>query len=238
MKVSSFIGRIVVIFLMTSVTKYSILDPFATAFSLPPKKEKSAKSQQRQQQQQNRKEVVAPSSRRMFFGYASGVVGGIGSIFQLLPEPANAAIKTGAANPFTGDYDDPNHPGCLRQVKVVGAPMNGVSGSRSAFPLIKITGWDGPDDNPSKSCTTPPPSRDVLWQVEGSVRSSSSALVDFSLRGGPFEPIPVKYESGQMIFPDGNRWKKLPGEQKNRRPKDMSTLSSGPKKRERDDYDY
>ena len=45
--------------------------------------------------------------------------------------------KTGSASPFTGDYDDPNHPGCLRQVKVVGAPIRG-DGSRSPIPVIEV----------------------------------------------------------------------------------------------------
>lgn len=150
------------------------------------------------------------------------------------PEPANAAIKTGAANSFTGDYDDPNHPGCLRQVKVVGGPLNG-SGTRSAFPVIEIVGYDN-EKGESKVCKERPPSRDYLWEVKGSVRSPSTALVDFSRRGGPEDPILVKYENGGIVFPDGNKWKKIP-EQKDRRPKDLSTLSDGPRFRERDDDD-
>ena len=127
----------------------------------------------------------------------------------------------------------------LRQVKVVGGPLNG-SGTRSAFPVIEITGYDGKggsDESESKVCTTRPSSLDDLWQVSGSVRSPTTAKVDFSRRGGPDEPILVTYENGAILFPDGNNWKKIP-EQKDRRPKDLSTLSDGPKFRERDDDDY
>ena len=76
--------------------------------------------------------------RRQFFGQLAGaaaLVAGAGE--------ANAALKTGASSVFTGDYDDPNHPGCLRQVKVVGAPLKG-DGTRSAYPVIVsnyITTW-------------------------------------------------------------------------------------------------
>ena len=53
--------------------------------------------------------------RRNFFG----IVGSAGAAALLgASGPANAAaLKTGLASPFTGDFDDPNHPGCLRQVK-------------------------------------------------------------------------------------------------------------------------
>jgi len=223
MKKTSFSGFAVMAFFLASVA--TVVNPSA-AFS--PQKQIEAWQQ---------KNVVAtPSSRRAFFGkfsesaYATAI---IGFVLQELPESANAAIKTGAASAFTGDYDDPNHPGCLRQVKVVGAPMNGVSGTRSAFPVIEITGWDGPDG--SKACTTRPPSREDLWEVKGSVKSSSSAVIDFSLKSGPPDLL-AKYEDGGIVFPDGNKWKKV-SEKKDRRPKEMSTLSSGPKFRERDDDD-
>jgi len=219
--------------LLMTVAAASIVDP-SSAFS--PQKQQAKTQQQQQQQQQEQQTPEASSSRRVFFGnvvaesaFSVAVCSGI----LQHPKPAHAAIKTGAANSFTGDYDDPNHPGCLRQVKIVGGPLNG-SGTRSAYPVMEITGWDG--DGNTKTCTTRPPSRDNLWLVKGSVRSPSTALVDFSRRGGPAEPSLVTYESDGIVFPDGNQWKKIP-EQKDRRPKDLSTLSDGPKSRERDDDD-
>jgi len=112
--------------------------------------------------------------------------------------------------------------------------MNGISGTRSAFPVLKISGWDGPDDG-GNMCKVPPPNRGVLWQVEGSVKSSNTAMVVFNERGVPLDPVLVTYENGRMIFPDGTKWKKRGDEPKDRRPRDMSTLGSGPKFRERDD---
>ena len=120
----------------------------------------------------------------------------------------------------------------LRQVKVVGSPMNGISGTRSPYPIIEITGYDNPSTD-SNVCKSRPPTRDDLWQVTGAVKTPSSAIVDFSLRGGP-DNLVAKYKDGGIVFPDGNRGKKV-GEKKERRPKEMGTLSSGPKFRERDD---
>ena len=100
---------------------------------------------------------------------------------------------------------------------------------------MEITGYDG--NGESKVCKERPPSRDFLWQAKGSVKSPTTAMLDLSLRGGGDEPIPIKYENGGIVFPDGNKWKKIP-EQKERRPKDMSTLSDGPRFREKDDDDY
>jgi len=211
----------------------------SAAFSPQTQQAKTQRSQEQHhhhQHQPQKQEVEAPPSRRAFFSriagsaFSAALVGG--GILQH-PEHANAAtIKTGAANSFTGDYDDPNHPKCLRQVKVVGGPLNG-SGTRSAYPIIEITAWDG-NGGESKTCTTRPPTVEDLWQVSGSVRSTSTALVDFSSRGGPDDPLLITYEGGSIVFPDGNKWKKT-SEQKDRRPKELSTLSSGPKFREQDD---
>jgi len=115
-------------------------------------------------------------------------------------------------------------------VKIVGAPLGG-SGIRSSNPVIEIVGWDGTEG--AKTCTTRPPSRDSLWEVKGTVKSQSTATLDFSMRGGP-DNVLVNYENGAILFPDGNKWKKV-AEKKDRRPKNMSTLGSGPAFRERDD---
>mmetsp|Transcript_29017 Transcript_29017/g.43843 ORF Transcript_29017/g.43843 Transcript_29017/m.43843 type:complete len:183 (+) Transcript_29017:54-602(+) len=156
--------------------------------------------------------------RRSFFG----VVSGSASAF-LLANNANAAggIKTGASSSFTGDYDDPNHPGCLRQVKVVGAPLKG-DGTRSAYPNVEVVGWDGKEG--VKACTDRP-TREQLWKIEGKMKSNTEALIDFSPKGGPSDLL-AKYSDGGIVFPDGNKWEKVPQGTNNRRPKDMSTLKS------------
>lgn len=156
------------------------------------------------------------SSRRQFFG-AMGA-----SAAAILAQEANAATaKTGQASPFTGFYDDPNHPNCLRQVKVVGAPLR-ADGSRSAYPQMLVTGYDGKGD--SAMCTDRPTRAD-LWKVEGTVKSTTEAYVDFSPKGGPSKLL-AKFEDGGIVFPDGNKWVKVAGGTSDRLPADMSTLKS------------
>lgn len=134
-----------------------------------------------------------------------------------------ATAKTGQASPFTGDYDDPNHPGCLRQVKVVGAPLRG-DGSRPANPIIEVVGYDGKSSD-SKTCTDRP-TREELWKVQGQVnRNNVEAIIDFSPKGGP-ENLKATFIDGGIVFPDGNKWTKVFGGTNDRRPKDMSTLKS------------
>jgi hypothetical protein len=158
-------------------------------------------------------------SRRGAFGMLGA---GAAAAFLMQPQAANAAAaKTGAASPFTGDYNDPNHPECLRQVKVVGAPLR-ADGTRSQYPLIEVTGYDGKGD--SKICTDRP-TRDDLWKVQGTVKSTNSAVIDFSPKGGPTNLL-ATYEDGGIVFPDGNKWTKVPRGTDSRRPADMSTLKS------------
>merc|ERR1712127_1093539 len=122
---------------------------------------------------------------------------------------------------FTGDYNDPNHPGCLRQVKVVGAPLKG-DGTRSAYPVIEVTGYDGKGE--SAMCSERP-SREDLWKVQGKVKSNTAATIDFSSKGGPADML-AQWDQDGIVFPDGNKWKKVAMGTNDRRPKDMSTLKS------------
>eukprot|EP00547_Thalassionema_nitzschioides_P006900 CAMPEP_0194199986 /NCGR_PEP_ID=MMETSP0156-20130528/791_1 /TAXON_ID=33649 /ORGANISM="Thalassionema nitzschioides, Strain L26-B" /LENGTH=180 /DNA_ID=CAMNT_0038924943 /DNA_START=88 /DNA_END=630 /DNA_ORIENTATION=- len=163
--------------------------------------------------------ALAPSkmNRRNFFG----VVSGSASAFVLANNANAAALKTGAASPFTGDYDDPNHPGCLRQVKVVGAPLKG-DGTRSAYPVVEVVGWDGKEG--AKACTERP-NREQLWKVDGKIKNNAEALIDFSSKGGPKDLL-AKYADGGIVFPDGNKWTKVIAGTNTRRPKDMTTLKS------------
>lgn len=138
------------------------------------------------------------------------------------PQIASAtAAKTGAASPFQGDYDDPNHPSCLRQVKVVGAPLR-ADGSRSQYPVIEVTGYDGKG---SGATCTDRPTRADLWKVTGTVKSKDTAVIDFSPKGGPKDLL-AKFENDGIVFPDGNKWTKVPRGTNSRRPEDMSTLKS------------
>ncbi|KAL3941754.1 MAG: hypothetical protein SGBAC_003933 [Bacillariaceae sp.] len=154
--------------------------------------------------------------RRQWFGQAAGAA----AVLVAGAQDAQAALKTGAASPFTGDYDDPNHPGCLRQVKVVGAPLR-ADGIRPKYPVMEVTGYDGKGE--AAMCSDRP-TRDDLWKIQGKLLSDSEAIIDFSPKGGPAS-LKAKYDGG-IIFPDGNKWTKVPFGTNDRRPEDMSTLKS------------
>mmetsp|Transcript_4056 Transcript_4056/g.6379 ORF Transcript_4056/g.6379 Transcript_4056/m.6379 type:complete len:135 (-) Transcript_4056:14-418(-) len=88
-----------------------------------------------------------------------------------------AAPLTVEAIDFTGDYADPKHPNCLRQVQVLDGKKATVSGT------------DG-----TPGC--PPDGSGRAWSLAGSV-NKDTILVDFSPKGGPanllgkWEPEPV-----------------------------------------------
>lgn len=157
--------------------------------------------------------------RRNVFSALAGSAAGL----LIAAESASAtSAKTGQASPFTGEYDDPNHPNCLRQVKVVGAPLRG-DGTRSANPIIEVTGYDGKSGD--KMCTDRP-TRSDLWKLQGTVnRNNVEAVIDFSPKGGP-KNLKATFDNDGIVFPDGNRWTKVVGGTRNRLPTDMSTLKS------------
>eukprot|EP00552_Chaetoceros_brevis_P004917 CAMPEP_0197736640 /NCGR_PEP_ID=MMETSP1435-20131217/2560_1 /TAXON_ID=426625 /ORGANISM="Chaetoceros brevis, Strain CCMP164" /LENGTH=185 /DNA_ID=CAMNT_0043324847 /DNA_START=52 /DNA_END=609 /DNA_ORIENTATION=- len=173
--------------------------------------------------------ALAPSSnvraavdRRQMFGIIGSAISGA-AVLATVPDEANAiALKVGPASPFTGDFEDPNHPGCLRQVKVVGAPLR-ADGTRPVNPIIEVTGYDG--NGSGKVCTEADrPTRSDLWKVQGKMKSNTVASLDFSSKGGP-AGVTGTWDDG-IIFPDGNKWTKIPTGTPNRRPKDMTTLKS------------
>mmetsp|Transcript_22802 Transcript_22802/g.52264 ORF Transcript_22802/g.52264 Transcript_22802/m.52264 type:complete len:193 (-) Transcript_22802:101-679(-) len=170
---------------------------------------------------------LAPSNAKTFvnrreaFGIFGAALTGAAAITLSPPEAEAAALKTGIKSPFTGDYEDPNHPGCLRQVKVVGAPLRG-DGTRPVNPVMEIVGYDG---NGSDKVCTERPTRADLWKIKGKVKSDTEVLIDFSPKGGPSDLV-GKYDKDGIVFPDGNKWTKIPYGTPDRRPKDMSTLTA------------
>ena len=160
--------------------------------------------------------------RREMFGVIGSAITGAAVVASAPGEAqATPALKVGPANPFTGDYDDPNHPGCLRQVKVVGAPLR-ADGTRPRYPIMEITGYDG---NGSDKVCTERPTRADLWKIQGTVKSNTEAFIDFTPKGGPADLV-GKWDGEGIVFPDGNKWTKVPFGTKNRLPSDMSTLKS------------
>lgn len=72
-------------------------------------------------------------SRRGFLGTAAAIAS---------PLAAHAVpARTGPNSLFNGEYDDPKHPGCLRSVKVGGAPLL-PDGRRSRKPQALVAGVD------------------------------------------------------------------------------------------------
>uniref|UniRef100_A0A7S2R731 Uncharacterized protein n=1 Tax=Eucampia antarctica TaxID=49252 RepID=A0A7S2R731_9STRA len=171
--------------------------------------------------------ALAPSKptvgRRQLFGIVGSAVTAA-AVMASSPEGAEAlALKVGPASPFSGDYEDPNHPGCLRQVKVVGAPLKG-DGTRPNTPIIEITGYDG--SGKGSTCTEADrPSREQLWKVQGKLKSNTVASIDFSSKGGPANLVGT-FDTDGIVFPDGNKWTKIDFGTPKRRPIDMRTLKS------------
>jgi len=122
--------------------------------------------------------------------------------------------KAGPSANFSGEFDDPNHPNCLRKVYVLGSPRL-PSGKKDPRAQVIINGVD--NDAGTKSCSGPA-DQDKVWVVKGKLLDAESASFDFSPKGGPTEVL-AKYDSTTdgIIFPDGNKWTKVPGGTPDRR---------------------
>lgn len=144
------------------------------------------------------------------------------------PMAANAvSARTGLSSPINGEYDDANHPGCLRSVKVVGPSMT-PAGTKSRKNQAVLTGVDGLGGVSACPPGQKPTVKDV-WKLKGVVaEDGQSMLVDFSPKGGPGELL-AKYEGGDkpgLVFPDGNKWSKVLSGTPERRPSNPKTLNS------------
>ena len=106
---------------------------------------------------------------------------------QALAPGAAHAVKaqTGQSSVFTGEYDDPFHPGCLRSVKVVGAKI-GPDGRKQRKPTAYVKGVDSLPKG-FKGCKPGvQPTLEDMWSLEGQVsEDGESIVIDFSPKGGP-----------------------------------------------------
>jgi hypothetical protein len=156
-----------------------------------------------------------------------GLLSSFAAVAAIPALPALAvSARTGMFSPFIGEYDDANHPGCLRSVKVVGAKMN-AAGIRERFPTAYIKGTDQKEGQ--KSCSGTPELADV-WSLTGKVSESGDEIyIDFSPKGGP-AGVTGKLDTfggaEGILFPDGNKWTKVASGTPERRPK-LATLNSG-----------
>merc|ERR1719382_1579634 len=91
---------------------------------------------------------------------------------------------------WSGQYDDPKHPGCLRQIIKDGDQFI-ISGSSSR---------DG-----SKECTGSVKTQ-KRWSLVGTT-NGDEMTIDFSKKGGPKDAKALLTKDG-IKFPDGNKWVK------------------------------
>lgn len=124
---------------------------------------------------------VAFSRRAAAAGILSAAV-----LLVMAPVATEAAVDD-AFNGFTGDYADPKHPNCLRNVQVIGRKAS-------------VSGTDGTPGCPSDGSGR-------KWSLVGSV-DSDKIFVDFSPKGGP-KDLEGQWESEPVPgirWPDGNLW--------------------------------
>mmetsp|Transcript_12380 Transcript_12380/g.39117 ORF Transcript_12380/g.39117 Transcript_12380/m.39117 type:complete len:172 (-) Transcript_12380:291-806(-) len=146
-----------------------------------------------------------------------GLLGGFAALVAAPAASHAVSARTGLSSVFTGEYDDPQHPGCLRSIKVGGAPML-PSGRRSRNPQAAIAGVD--------SACDARPEVSAVWKLTGSVAESGESIaIDFSPKGGPKDLLGV-WEGDGIKFPDGNKWTKVPNGTPSRRPASLATLNS------------
>ena len=169
-------------------------------------------------------------SRRQFLTRLAAAVPAVTA-----PLAASAvAARTGLSSPFTGEYDDPNHPGCLRSVKVVGAKLDAAG--RRGPPLAYVKGEDRlPAGSSKNACPAGvKPTLADVWNLEGKVSvvdGVDTITIDFAPKTeGRVGVLAGKYDdfNGQpgILFPDGNKWLKVANGTPDRRPPN-DTLNSG-----------
>lgn len=89
-----------------------------------------------------------------------------------------------ASSVFEGNYNDPNHPGCLRKITV--KDKN-----------VKIIGSDNIDGSKQ-------------WTILAKEDLPGTIFVDFSSKGGPSNLLGVFEPSvNGIVWPDKNIWKKI-----------------------------
>lgn len=161
-------------------------------------------------------------SRRQFLTRLAAAVPAVAA-----PLAAQAvAARTGLSSPFTGEYDDPKHPGCLRSVKVVGAKLDAAG--RKGPPLAYVKGVDRlPADSSKNSCPAGvKPTLTDVWSLEGKVSVADGVdtiTIDFAPKTeGRVGILTGKFDdfNGQpgILFPDGNKWIKVASGTPARRP--------------------
>ena len=83
---------------------------------------------------------------------------------------------------FAGTYSDPNHPGCLRSVKVVGAKV-GPDGRKERKPTAYVKGVDSLPKGYKGCRTGDVPTLADVWSIEGKVSEDGQSIaIDLNVR--------------------------------------------------------
>lgn len=129
------------------------------------------------------------STQNIKSNIAKALIGGsllTGSMYYLpvLTNSVPAAFAKSEVSIFDGNYNDPNHPGCLRKIS-------------SKAKEITIVGSD--DINGNKQ-----------WVLKAQEQMPGTIFVDFSPKGGPPNLLGVFDEAKNgIVWPDKNVWTKI-----------------------------
>ena len=97
---------------------------------------------------------------------------------------SSSMVAVAAESILAGQYDDPNHPGCLRKITV-------------KDDVVTIIGSDNIDGSKQ-------------WVLKAKEDAPGVMFVDFSPKGGPPDLLGVYNEKADAIkWPDGNSWSKI-----------------------------
>jgi hypothetical protein len=96
-------------------------------------------------------------------------------------------LEQAVVDSFSGDYGDPNHPNCLRQVRVL------ADGTKAL-----VSGTDGNPGCPIDGSGT-------QWKLDAIISNEDKISVDFSPKGGPSSLQGVKTTKG-ILWADNNLW--------------------------------
>ena len=103
---------------------------------------------------------------------------------------------------FTGTYDDPNHPDCLREIE---DNMNGTAKVYGA----DAAGGEGAECDGSTDIKWGPLEGTTSWVKDGNSLWHKRIVVDFSPKGGPSDLTGQwNQDNFRLDWQDGNYWPK------------------------------
>mmetsp|Transcript_55793 Transcript_55793/g.130816 ORF Transcript_55793/g.130816 Transcript_55793/m.130816 type:complete len:174 (-) Transcript_55793:90-611(-) len=133
---------------------------------------------------------VMPPAEGQGAGRREALLGLAGAAATLSAEPAQA--KAGATE-WMGYYSDPQHPMCPRKIVYEYDLYDNAQ--------MMVDGGDGNPGCEKKVLTR--------WTAKVDWKAGSDEItIDFSKKGGP-SGVVGKWEGDGIVFPDGNKWKRI-----------------------------